>query len=72
MTELSHDARALIDESRSNEGASESDKARVKARLVARLGVGAFVGASTAGATLTTANASMGAAKLAKDFRKPC
>lgn len=50
MSELSSDARALIEEGRVEHGPSEGDRARIRAKLVRELGAGAFAGAAVLGA----------------------
>lgn len=64
MSELSRDARTLIETSRASAGPSERDKERVRERLVAELGVGAFALASSAALSSTQTGA--GLAKLTK------
>lgn len=46
MSDLSTDARALIEANRAGDDPDARDKARVRARLVQQLGVGAFAGAA--------------------------
>jgi len=66
MSELSRDAKALIEQGRSGSEPSAHDKARVRARLVTELGVGAFASAAIVGAAAGSASIGATSAKLAK------
>jgi hypothetical protein len=50
MSELSGDAKALIERARLDDAPSAEDKQRIRARLVAQLGAGAFASAAVLGA----------------------
>lgn len=66
MSELSTDARALIDAARAGDDPERRDKARVRARLAQQLGAGAFAGAAVLTAVSSASSPPMsGAATIA-------
>jgi hypothetical protein len=64
MTELSQDARALIEQERSSGSPRRHDKTRVRSRLIAELGSGAFASSAVAGAGVSASDARALAAKV--------
>ena len=61
MSELSHDARALIDQVRSEDTPRGEDRARIRSKLVGALGAQAFASAAVSSATIQTSTVHAGA-----------
>lgn len=58
MTELSQEARALIEQGRADDSSTSEDRARVRRRLAAQLGGGVFASATVAGVVANASPAS--------------
>ena len=58
MTELSQEARALIEQGRSDDSSTSEDRARIRRRLAAELGGGVFATAAVAGVVASASPAS--------------